>query len=53
MTGYLRDGYCHVDDTDMGNHLQCARMSQEFLDYTKSMGNDLSSVVKKMKMVFV
>lgn len=47
MTGYLRDGYCHRHDDDSGNHLVCAEITQEFLDYSKSQGNDLTSVVKE------
>jgi len=43
MTGYYRDGYCSTDHTDYGSHTVCAVMTQEFLDYTKSKGNDLSS----------
>ena len=47
MTGYVRDGYCRSHNEDRGNHLVCARITQEFLDYSKSKGNDLSSVVKE------
>ena len=47
LTGYQRDGYCSPLDNDMGKHLVCAKMTPKFLKYTKSQGNDLSSVVKK------
>ncbi len=43
MTGYYRDGYCRTDQMDRGIHTVCAVMTQEFLDYTKSKGNDLST----------
>lgn len=43
LTGYHRKGYCFTDDMDEGTHTVCARVNDEFLDYTKSMGNDLSS----------
>ncbi len=43
LTGYFRDGYCRTDDTDHGRHVVCAEMTAEFLDYTKSRGNDLST----------
>lgn len=45
MTGYWRDGYCRTAQEDQGTHVVCAVMSQEFLDYTKSRGNDLSSPI--------
>jgi len=41
MTGFYRDGICNTGPTDSGRHVVCAEMTQEFLDYTKSMGNDL------------
>ena len=47
VTGYQRDGYCSPRENDMGKHLVCARMTPEFLEFTKSQGNDLSSVVSK------
>ncbi|KAG2484786.1 hypothetical protein HYH03_016439 [Edaphochlamys debaryana] len=42
-TGYFRDGFCRTDETDMGRHVVCAQMTIEFLEYTRSMGNDLST----------
>jgi uncharacterized protein (DUF2237 family) len=41
LTGYLRDGCCHLDEQDAGTHVVCARVTQEFLDYSLSQGNDL------------
>lgn len=41
MTGYYRDGSCHTGLDDTGSHVVCAIMTREFLDYTKSRGNDL------------
>lgn len=41
MTGYFRDGYCNTSKDDYGTHVICAVMTQEFLDYTLMMGNDL------------
>lgn len=43
MTGYFRQGYCTTDDTDQGTHTVCSRVTDDFLNYTKSMGNDLST----------
>jgi uncharacterized protein (DUF2237 family) len=44
-TGYYRDGYCHTGDLDFGLHVVCARVTAEFLEYTKSQGNDLCTPV--------
>lgn len=41
-TGYTRSGYCVVMRSDLGNHAVCAQVTNEFLNYTKSMGNDLT-----------
>ena len=46
LTGYTRTGYCQHENTDFGNHYVCAKMNDTFLKFTKSKGNDLSSVVK-------
>ena len=42
-TGFYRDGYCHTGPEDGGVHTVCARMSAEFLDYSRAQGNDLST----------
>lgn len=44
-TGYFRDGFCRTIQEDSGTHILCAIMTQEFLDYTKSRGNDLSTPI--------
>mgnify|MGYP001163527835 CR=1 FL=1 len=46
MTGYYRNGYCMTGREDTGTHTVCATMDKEFLDFTKSKGNNLYSVVK-------
>ena len=43
MTGYFRDGHCRTDDSDQGSHTECARMTEEFLAFSKRTGNDLST----------
>lgn len=43
LTGFYRDGHCHTGADDGGVHVVCAVMSDEFLAFTKSQGNDLSS----------
>ncbi len=43
MTGFYRDGYCQTGPRDYGVHTVCAIMTEEFLAYTSSCGNDLST----------
>jgi uncharacterized protein len=42
-TGYYRSGSCDTSATDFGSHTVCAVMTEEFLAYTASRGNDLST----------
>ena len=46
LTGFTRNGYCSYETSDSGNHMVCARVTKEFLEYTKSQGNDLISKTK-------
>lgn len=43
MTGYLRDGYCHYVPGDIGLHTACIEATDEFLTFSKQVGNDLST----------
>ena len=43
VTGYLRNGCCDTCDQDHGSHTVCAIMTAEFLAFSKSSGNDLST----------
>jgi uncharacterized protein (DUF2237 family) len=43
MTGFYRDGCCNTGPGDVGLHLVCAVMTDDFLAFTKSVGNDLST----------
>lgn len=43
MTGFYRDGVCHTGPPDFGTHVVCAQVTQEFLVFTQSRGNDLST----------
>lgn len=43
LTGYFRDGCCNTDDSDIANHTVCARMTDEFLAFSRERGNDLST----------
>lgn len=42
MTGFYRDGCCRTGPEDSGLHVICAEMTEEFLDFSKSRGNDLT-----------
>jgi uncharacterized protein (DUF2237 family) len=43
MTGFFRTGCCETSDEDVGVHTVCAVMTAEFLAFSKSRGNDLST----------
>jgi uncharacterized protein (DUF2237 family) len=40
-TGFFRDGCCNTGPEDGGSHTVCARVTEEFLRYSASRGNDL------------
>lgn len=41
VTGYFRDGCCNTDASDVGSHLVCVRVTDAFLAFSHSRGNDL------------
>ena len=41
MTGFYRDGCCNTGGQDTGLHVVCARMTAEFLEFSRRRGNDL------------
>jgi hypothetical protein len=43
LTGFYRDGFCHTGERDTGTHVVCAEVTEEFLTFTASRGNDLST----------
>lgn len=43
MTGFYRDGYCRTGVDDTGRHTVCIVATDEFLAYSKAVGNDLST----------
>lgn len=43
MTGFYRTGSCLTGPDDYGTHVVCAQMTAEFLTFTRSRGNDLST----------
>ncbi|HEY2772166.1 MAG TPA: DUF2237 domain-containing protein [Solirubrobacteraceae bacterium] len=45
LTGFYRDGSCRTGPADLGSHTICAVVSAEFLEYQRSIGNDLSTPI--------
>ena len=45
LTGFYRNGFCETGPGDVGIHVVCARMTDKFLRFSKSRGNDLSTPV--------
>ena len=45
MTGWFRDGCCNTDSNDRGSHTVCAKLTMEFLEYLRVLGNDLITPV--------
>lgn len=43
ITGFYRDGCCNVGSDDFGLHAVCAVVTDDFLEFSKARGNDLST----------
>ena len=43
LTGFYRDGCCNTAEDDTGSHVVCVKVTAEFLAYSASRGNDLST----------
>jgi len=43
LTGFYRDGCCNTGADDAGVHVVCARVTADFLAFSQSVGNDLST----------
>ena len=43
VTGFYRDGMCRTGAHDVGSHVVCAEVTEKFLVFTRSRGNDLST----------
>jgi len=48
MTGFFRDGNCRTGSNDLGVHVVCAEVTREFLEFSKSRGNDLTRPSSEM-----
>ena len=47
MTGFYRDGYCRTGPEDHGLHTVCVMVTREFLEFSKAVGNDLSTPMEE------
>ncbi len=45
MTGFFRNGCCDTSPQDFGSHTVCVVATAEFLEFSKSRGNDLSTPI--------
>lgn len=45
LTGYFRDGFCRTREDDYGTHTVCAVVTEDFLKYSASRGNDLMTPI--------
>lgn len=43
VTGFFRTGSCETAEEDFGAHVVCARMTADFLEFSRARGNDLST----------
>lgn len=47
LTGFYRDGCCNTGEQDFGKHTVCVIVTDEFLEYSRGQGNDLSTPIPK------
>tara|TARA_B100000405_G_scaffold287132_1_gene234935 strand:- start:266 stop:676 length:411 start_codon:yes stop_codon:yes gene_type:complete len=43
VTGFFRDACCNTCDQDIGSHTVCVEVTADFLEYSRFVGNDLST----------
>ena len=41
LTGFYRDGCCNTGAEDVGRHVVCAQLTDDFLQFSRARGNDL------------
>jgi hypothetical protein len=49
MTGFYRDGCCNTGPRDRGLHVVCVRVTEDFLTFSRSRGNDLVTPVPQWR----
>ena len=45
LTGFYRDGCCRTGRDDLGIHTVCTQVTAEFLEFSRQVGNDLSTPI--------
>nr|WP_232771542.1 DUF2237 domain-containing protein [Colwellia sp. 12G3] len=45
ITGFFRDNKCNTSELDVGSHTICIEASQQFLEFSRFKGNDLSTPI--------
>ena len=48
-SGFTREGFCYVPASDHANHSVCAIMTEDFLEFSRSRGNDLSTPIPQFQ----
>ncbi len=48
LTGFTRSGCCETGPQDIGSHTVCAQVTREFLEYSRTKGNDLITPVPEL-----
>ena len=43
LTGFYRDGFCRTGADDTGRHTVCILATDDFLEFSRAVGNDLST----------
>jgi hypothetical protein len=49
LTGFFRNGCCDTSGDDHGMHTICVATTEEFLEYSQSVGNDLSTPIPEYR----
>ena len=49
LTGFTRSGSCETGPSDLGSHTVCTQVTPEFLQYSRSQGNDLITPVPEFE----
>lgn len=47
-TGFSRSGACETGPQDIGSHTVCARVTADFLAFSREQGNDLSTPLPEL-----
>ncbi len=45
LTGFYRDGCCRTGRDDIGMHTVCVQATESFLEFSRRVGNDLSTPI--------